>query len=57
MDTAVVTVSEDTPVVELAAILAGTQCPAVPVVDVYGHVTDLVSQVDLARWRLDVAGV
>ena len=54
MATDVVTVSEDTPVLEVAAILAASRCAAVPVVDSTGRVTGLVSSSDLARWRLDV---
>ncbi|HEU4947187.1 MAG TPA: CBS domain-containing protein [Kribbella sp.] len=51
METDVVIVTEDTPVVELAAILARTGCHAVPVVDASGHVTGVVTADDLAGWR------
>ncbi|MFC0625720.1 CBS domain-containing protein [Kribbella deserti] len=47
MDTNIITVSEDTPVNELAALLARSHCPAIPVVDAAGHVTGLVSAADL----------
>ncbi|TCC21598.1 CBS domain-containing protein [Kribbella sindirgiensis] len=51
MNTDVVTVTEDTPVRELAAVLARTPCRAVPVVDGHGRVTGLISATDLARWQ------
>lgn len=53
MATGVVTVSEDTPILEVAAILAASTCAAVPVLDAAGHITGLVTSSDLARWRLD----
>ncbi|GAA3592465.1 CBS domain-containing protein [Kribbella ginsengisoli] len=55
MATEILTVSEDTPVLELAEILARCHLPAVPVVDAAGRVTGMVSAADLERWRF--AGV
>jgi len=57
MATDVLTVSEDTPVLELAELLAGCQHQAVPVVDSAGRVTGMISPAELAHWRLGMVGV
>jgi CBS-domain-containing membrane protein len=57
MATGVLTVSEDTPVLELAEILANCHLPAVPVVDATGRVTGMVSAADLEQWRFAAVSV
>lgn len=51
MTTPVVTVTEDTPVPQIAAVLRGGRISAVPVLDAAGAVVGLVSEYDLLSRR------
>lgn len=57
MATDVMTVSEDTPILELAELLTRCRHVAVPVVDAAGRVTGMISSADLAHWRLGTVSV